>query len=99
MLEDYEVVYRANGQLDGEMIRIFLESKGIQALAYGESVGATYGLTVAPLGEVRIMVPASQAEEARQILEDMEAGKYEQPRADEFFPPADDMDEYLQADS
>lgn len=79
MPEDYEVVYHAKGQLDTNMICAFLESNGISALAYGESVGATYGLTVAPLGEVDILVPAAQAEEARQILIDMEAGKYELP--------------------
>lgn len=79
MPEDYVVVYVANGQLEGQMIRAFLESHGIQVLAYEESVGMTYGLTITPLGQVDIRVPADQAEEARQILADMQAGKYELP--------------------
>ena len=77
MPSEYIQVYTANGQLEAEMIRLFLESKEIQAVAYGESLGSVYGLTVGPLGEVKIMVPAYQAENARQILKDMEDGKYE----------------------
>lgn len=76
MPENYEEVYRATGQLAGESIRLFLESHGIQALAYEESAGVTYGLTLAPLGFVRILVPSDQAEEALHILRDMEEGKY-----------------------
>lgn len=86
MPEDYVVVYVANGQLEGQMIRAFLESKGIRVVAYEESVGLTYGLTITPLGQVDIHVPEAQAEEARQILADMQAGKYEQP-SDGELPP------------
>ncbi len=70
-------VYTANGKLDAETIRLFLVSLGIDAQALGESAGATYGLTIGPLGEVKIYVPEDQEAEARQILADMEAGKYE----------------------
>lgn len=79
MSANYELVYRAHGQLDAQMIRLFLESKGFTVLTYGESVGVTYGLTVGPLGEVEILVPIAQVEEARRTLIDMEAGKYELP--------------------
>lgn len=88
MPEEYVIVYVANGQLEGQMIRAFLESHGIQVLAYEESVGMTYGLTLAPLGQVDIRVPEAQAEEALQILADMQAGKYELP-PDEELPPND----------
>ncbi len=86
MPEEYVVVYVANGQLEGQMIRAFLESHGIQVLAYEESVGMTYGLTITPLGQVDIRVPEAQAEEARQILIDMQAGKYELPPDGETTP-------------
>lgn len=97
MENEYEQVYTANGNLQAEMIRLFLQSFGIQAHGYQESAGATYGLTIGPLGEVKIYVHADQAEEARRILQEMEEGKYELPgldapgksEADET-PPSDD---------
>lgn len=94
MPEDYVVVYVANGQLEGQMIRAFLESKGIQVVAYEESVGMTYGLTITPLGQVDIRVSEEQAEEALQILADMQAGKYEQP-PEEGLPPTDSDDSQM----
>lgn len=90
MPEEYVVVYTANGQLEGQMIRAFLESHGIPVLAYEESVGMTYGLTITPLGQVDIRVPEAQAEEAQQILADMQAGKYELPLDAESSPEEPD---------
>jgi len=90
MPEEYVVVYTANGQLEGQMIRAFLESHGIQVLAYEESVGMTYGLTITPLGQVDIRVPEAQVEEAQQILADMQAGKYELPPDAESSPEGPD---------
>ncbi len=87
MPENYEEVYRAAGQLAGESIRLFLESHGIAALAYEESAGVTYGLTLAPMGFVRILVPSEQAEEALRILRDMEDGKYIDAEADDSTLP------------
>jgi hypothetical protein len=90
MTEEYVQVYTANGQLQAEMIRIFLESKGIPAVAYGQSLASVYGLTVGPLSEVKIMVPETQVAEAHQVLADMEQGKYEttqiQPTNDDDSP-------------
>lgn len=74
----YITVYSTYGQLAGEMIRLLLESNNIPALLSQESAGATYGLTVGPLGEVKVLVPAGRADEARQILRDMEEGKLEE---------------------
>jgi hypothetical protein len=79
----YECVYEAGGKLDAEMICGFLESFGIAAIIYQESVGVTYGLTVGPLGKAKIMVPEDQYEEAMVILKDMEAGKYQLPEPDD----------------
>ncbi len=68
-MEDlYEVVYHAEGRLEASMIRLYLESFGIRALASQESVGLTYGLTVGPLGVSKIYVPRESAADARRIL-------------------------------
>ncbi|MBE0431642.1 MAG: DUF2007 domain-containing protein [Dehalococcoidia bacterium] len=45
-----------------------LESEGIPALLSYESAGLVYGITVDGLGEAKVMVPESLAEQAREIL-------------------------------
>lgn len=75
MSEKYVQVYTANGMLEAETIRAFLESMGIEAFVSQESVGMTYGLTVGPLGEARIYVPNDQVDQAIAALKEMEKGE------------------------
>ena len=82
----YVRVYIANGKLDAEMVKAFLEASGIHALAAQESAGITYGLTIGPLGEVDIFVPIEQEANARELLADMEKGKFENDASDEDLP-------------
>lgn len=70
-----EVVYLANGMLEAESIKALLESFGIPAFVNQESAGTTYGLTVGLLGEVEVIVPLSQIEEAKKIIAEMNNGK------------------------
>lgn len=74
-LNEYTHIYTAYGQLAGEMIRLLLEAQSIPAILLQESAGTVYGLTVGPLGEVRILVPTDRVREAREILQAMEEGK------------------------
>lgn len=76
-------VYTAEGNLAGEMIRLMLESFGIQSILLQESAGAAYGFTVGPMGEVTIMVAENQAEDARQLILAMERGDLESPPSPE----------------
>lgn len=71
------VVYTANGKLDAEMKKAFLESEGIKAMISQESAGSTLGLTMGPLGEVQILVPEHEEMHARQLLDDLQKGKFE----------------------
>lgn len=75
MMAKYVQVYTANGMLEAESIRLFLESLGMDAFISQESAGVTFGLTVGPLGEARIFVPAEQAEKAVAALKEMEEGR------------------------
>ena len=75
--DDWTSVYTTDGKLAAEMIKLTLESFGIDVLLAQESVGEVYGLTVGPLGETSVMVPTTKAAEAREILADMDAGKME----------------------
>ncbi len=42
-----------------------------------EGAGRAYGLTVGPMGEVQVLVPEHQSQEARQIVDDYYAGKFD----------------------
>lgn len=72
-----EVVYKAQGRLMAESVKGFLEAQGIQAILDQDALGSIYGLTIGDLGEVGIMVPLEQIDEARQLLHAMEAGEFE----------------------
>jgi len=72
-----EVVFVANGMLEAESVKILLESFGITAYTNQESAGTVYGLTVGPLGEVEVIVPPEQVDDARKIIADMKAGNLE----------------------
>lgn len=49
-----------------------LEAMGIPVLLKYESIGPVYGITVDGLGEVQILVPEAYAEEAKNLLEDVD---------------------------
>jgi len=72
----YEVVYYANGMLDAETVKLFLESQGLAVIITQESVGVTYGLTIGSLGEARVWVPKSQVPEAIKLIQQMERGEF-----------------------
>jgi hypothetical protein len=74
-----EVVYIASGGIEAESVKILLESFGLDAYINQESAGKTYGLTVGSLGEVEVLVPADQIEEALKIINDMISGRLEEP--------------------
>ncbi len=65
------------GELQAELLRGLLEAHGIQVVFFWEGAGRAYGINVGPLGLVQIMVPAHTAPEARKILEEYYAGKFE----------------------
>lgn len=62
------VVYVAANRNEAEVVRAKLESYGIQAALQYQSVGRVLGLYIDGWGETRVIVPAEQAEEAREIL-------------------------------
>ena len=65
------------GSVDGrhiaDLIKSYFEAKGIPLSLSQESYGATTGLTVGPLGEVHLLVPADHLEEARDLLKEFYA--------------------------
>ncbi len=72
----WEVLEIVAGDLQAELLRGLLEAQGIQVILNQEGAGRALGLNVGPLGEVEILVPTSQLESAKQILDDYYAGKF-----------------------
>lgn len=89
---EYVEVYRANGQLEADMIRLMLEANGLHVVTRQESAGAVYGLTIGPMGEVPIYVLENEEADAAALLEAMEAGKLEQNLPDETLPSESEED-------
>ena len=73
----YECIYTAQGKLEAESIKAFLESFEIPSEIYQESAGTVYGLTVGLLGAADVMVPSQLAEQARVLLEKLDRGDFE----------------------
>jgi len=73
---EIEKVYSAAGQLEAEMIKSFLEAQGIEVVLNQESVGRTFGFSAGKLGLVDILVPEAQSQMARELLKDMNDGKF-----------------------
>ena len=67
-------VYRAAGEMEAQVIKGLLESYGIPCFLKGDAARTIYGLTVDGLGEVRIMVQESIAEEAKRLIKGKEHG-------------------------
>jgi hypothetical protein len=89
----YIPVYYADGMLAGEMVRLLLESFSIQAILTQESAGKSFGLTVGSMGEVAVMVPESQVDEAKEIIDSMESGELENNADDQMPDTYDNKDD------
>jgi hypothetical protein len=75
--EKWTQVAVVHGDLQAELLRGLLEAQEIPVLLSQEGAGRAIGLTVGPLGEVRVLVPGSLSGQARSILAAYEAGTYQ----------------------
>jgi hypothetical protein len=79
----WEVVDTVNGNLEAEILRGLLEAQGIKVRINQEGAGKAIGLGVGPLGQVQILTPAYDVENAREILDKYYAGEFERDTFDE----------------
>ncbi len=75
MDEEIIVVETISGMIEAEILRGLLEANGIKVWLLQESAGKAIGLSVGPLGQVDLMVPATQADRAKKVLDDYYAGR------------------------
>ena len=61
-------MYRAFGEAQAEIVKGMLESFGIPCLLRSLAAPSVHPFAVDGLGEYRLMVPQSRAEEARELV-------------------------------
>jgi hypothetical protein len=75
MMEDrYVELESVDGHHVADLLKSYLESHGIAVEISQESYGSTMGITVAPLGVARILVPESCFKEAQRLLDEFYTG-------------------------
>lgn len=67
--EEWVLVDKVQGQLQAEIIKGLLEAQGIMVWLNPQGAARAYAVTVGTLGAVELLVPSSEAEQARQVLE------------------------------
>ncbi len=72
MDDELSVVFVSQGPLAAEVALSKLESEGVRALLRYEAIGRVLGLTVDGLGKVEVLVAASDAARAQEILADLD---------------------------
>ncbi len=63
------VVYVAYSEPEAYIVAGRLENEGIHALVHQEPVGRAYGITIGPLGEVKVLVNPDDYDRALTILD------------------------------
>ncbi|MBA7705186.1 hypothetical protein ES703_114010 [subsurface metagenome] len=61
-------VYRAVGEAEAQIIKGLLESNGIPCLLQSNAAPSVHVFTVDGMGEVKVMVRESTAEEAKRLI-------------------------------
>jgi hypothetical protein len=75
MTDALRCVFVAQGEMQAQQVRAFLEAEGIDAIERGESLRNTHGLTMNGLGGVEILVSEGDAARAQSLLAAAEAGE------------------------
>jgi hypothetical protein len=85
--DQWQVVDQVSGSALAEMLKGLLEAQGIEVLLSQEGIGESiYPVSVGPLSEIQLLVPAGQLTEAQKILAEYNAGAFE----DLDYEPFDD---------
>jgi hypothetical protein len=66
-------VYRASGEAEALIIKSLLESNGIPCLLKSHAAPSVHVFTVDGMGEYKVMVSESKAEEARRLIGEKES--------------------------
>lgn len=75
-MDGWKSLLTARNQIEAEVIKSYLESRGIKVILQGEAAGHVYGLSTGPLAEVQVLVPVEQHLDAVKIMEEYEDDAY-----------------------
>ena len=70
-------VFVANGEAHAQQVCAFLLASGIPSKVRGESIRKIHCVSVGGLGAVEILVLAADEDEARKLLQSVEAGDFQ----------------------
>jgi hypothetical protein len=74
----WEVLEQVSGSAVAEILKGLLTAQGINVVLSQEGIGdSVYPVSVGPLSEIQILVPSDQFETAQKIMQDYQAGVYE----------------------
>jgi arsenate reductase len=73
-------VFRAHGNLEGEIYKDFLEAQGIPTLISSSSLSTIYGVTIGEMGQSMLYVEESNEEKAKELIRRMQAGEFSNER-------------------
>jgi hypothetical protein len=76
MYELDRCVFVAHGEAEVQQVRAFLRASGILSKTRGESLRHVHGLAVGELAAVEILVSGADEDEARKLLQSVEAGEF-----------------------
>jgi Putative prokaryotic signal transducing protein len=76
MDEPERSVFLAHGETEAQQVCAFLRASGIRARVRGESLRNLDALTVGRLSAVEILVSQADEDEARKLLQSVEAGEF-----------------------
>ena len=71
----WELLTEANGRMQADLWKSYLEAEGIEVELFQEAVGHLYGITIDGLGRVQLFVPKEQASQARELLAAYNSGQ------------------------
>jgi len=69
------IIFAAQGDVEEQQVRSFLEAHGIPTAVRGEALRKTHGFILDGLGEVAIEVAAEHADHARELLAAVDRGE------------------------
>ena len=85
--DEWVLIDKIQGQFQAEIIKGLLEAQGIQVWLNSQGAARAYAVTVGTLGAVELLVPSSQADRAREIMEEYNRGDFENMKLDDSEPP------------
>ena len=74
----WELVTALHDPIEAEILKGLLEAQGIMIHIVREGYQAAYGIANQPSVRIELLAPNDQIKDARQILEDYNAGNFEE---------------------